>query len=248
MSGNQETGTAGSAAPDEVRAPRTSDEELLGAEQPLLESVHTDEERLDRMRREMGEGFAALAGITRGVSLFGSARTAPEDPGYEQAREVARMLGAAGFSIITGGGPGMMQAANQGARDAGATSVGLNIQLPFEQHFNPYVDIALRFHYFFTRKVMFVRYSCAFVVMPGGFGTMDELFEALTLIQTGKIMHFPVVLLGDRYWNGLLDWLRTAMLAEGKISPEDLDLIQIADDPAHAVAIVERAAARQGRG
>jgi uncharacterized protein (TIGR00730 family) len=248
MSGLQETGNAGSAAPGEVRAPRTSDEELLGAEQPILESVHTDEERIDRMRREMGEGFAALAGITRGVSLFGSARTAPEDPGYEQAREVARMLGRAGFSIITGGGPGMMQAANQGARDAGATSVGLNIQLPFEQHFNPYVDIALRFHYFFTRKVMFVRYSCAFVVTPGGFGTMDELFEALTLIQTGKIMHFPVVLLGNHYWNGLLDWLRTTMLAEGKISLEDLDLIQIADDPAHAVAIVERAAARQGRG
>ncbi len=247
MSGSQKTGTTGSAAPDEVRAPRTSDEELLGAEQPLLESVHTDEERIDRMRREMGEGFAALAGITRGVSLFGSARTAPEDPGYAQTREVARMLGTAGFSIITGGGPGMMQAANQGARDAGATSVGLNIQLPFEQHFNPYVDIALRFHYFFTRKVMFVRYSCAFVVTPGGFGTMDELFEALTLIQTGKIRHFPVVLLGNRYWNGLLDWLRTAMLAEGAISPEDLDLIQIADDPAHAVAIVERAAARQGR-
>ncbi len=200
------------------------------------------------MRREMGEGFAALAGITRGVALFGSARTAPEDPGYEQAREVARMLGTAGFSIITGGGPGMMQAANQGARDVGATSVGLNIQLPFEQHFNPYVDIALRFHYFFTGKVMFVRYSCAFVVMPGGFGTMDELFEALTLIQTDKIRHFPVVLLGSRYWNGLIDWLRTAMLAEGNISPEDIDLIQIADDPAHAVAIVERAAARQGRG
>jgi uncharacterized protein (TIGR00730 family) len=247
MSGSQETGTTESAAPDEVRAPRTSDEELLGAEQPLLESVHTDEERVERMRREMGEGFAALAGITRGVSLFGSARTAPEDPDYEQAREVARMLGTAGFSIITGGGPGMMQAANQGARDAGATSVGLNIQLPFEQHFNPYVDIALRFHYFFTRKVMFVRYSCAFVVTPGGFGTMDELFEALTLIQTGKIVHFPVVLLGNRYWDGLLDWLRTAMLAEGKISPQDLDLIQIADDPEHAVAIVERAATRQGR-
>ncbi len=231
-----------------VRAPRTSDEELLGAEHAVLESVHTDEERLERMRREMGEGFAALADIGRGVSLFGSARTGPEEPGYGQAREVARMLGQAGFAIITGGGPGMMQAANQGARDAGATSVGLNIQLPFEQRFNPYVNIPLRFHYFFTRKVMFVRYSCAFVVMPGGYGTMDELFEALTLIQTGKILHFPVVLLGNHYWNGLLDWLRATMLAEGKISTGDIDLLQIADSPEQAVAIVERAAARQGRG
>jgi uncharacterized protein (TIGR00730 family) len=231
-----------------MRTPKTSDEELLGAEHAVLESVHTDDERLERMRKEMGEGFAALASVGRGVSVFGSARTAPEDPGYEQAREVARMLGQAGFAIITGGGPGVMQAANQGARDVGATSVGLNIQLPFEQHFNPYVDIPLRFHYFFTRKVMFVRYSCAFVVMPGGFGTMDELFEALTLIQTGKIMHFPVVLLGNHYWNGLLGWLRATMLAEGKVSPADINLIQIADDPQHAVAIVERAAARQGRG
>jgi uncharacterized protein (TIGR00730 family) len=230
------------------RAPRTSDEELLCAEHAVLESTYTDAERLDRMRREMAEGFAALAGVTRGVSIFGSARTLPEDPGYETAREVARMLGAAGFAVITGGGPGTMQAANQGARDAGATSIGLNIQLPFEQRFNPYVDIALRFHYFFTRKVMFVRYSSAFVVLPGGFGTMDELFEALTLIQTGKVLHFPVVLLGDDYWNGLLDWLRSAMLADGKISAADLDLLQIADSPEQAVAIVERAAARQGRG
>jgi uncharacterized protein (TIGR00730 family) len=230
------------------RAPRTSDEELLCAEHAVLESTYTDAERLDRMRREMAEGFAALAGVTRGVSIFGSARTLPEDPGYELAHEVARMLGAAGFAVITGGGPGTMQAANQGARDAGATSIGLNIQLPFEQRFNPYVDIALRFHYFFTRKVMFVRYSSAFVVLPGGFGTMDELFEALTLIQTGKVLHFPVVLLGDDYWNGLLDWLRSAMLADGKISAADLDLLHIADSPEQAVAIVERAAARQGRG
>jgi uncharacterized protein (TIGR00730 family) len=239
---------ASPGAAEQIRAPRTSDEELLCAEHAVPESTFTDEERLDRMRAEMAEGFAALAGVARGVSLFGSARTAPEDPAYEQAREVARMLGAAGFSIITGGGPGTMQAANQGARDVGAQSVGLNIQLPFEQQFNPYVDIALRFHYFFTRKVMFVRFSSAFVVLPGGFGTMDEMFEALTLIQTGKILHFPVVLLGNHYWNGLLDWLRSTMLAEGKISEPDLDLMQIADSPQQAVAIVERAAARQGRG
>jgi uncharacterized protein (TIGR00730 family) len=232
----------------EVRAPRTSDEELLCAEHAVPESAYTDEERLERIRGEMGEGFVALAGVTRAVSLFGSARTLPEDPDYEVAREVARMLGEAGFAIITGGGPGTMQAANQGARDVGAQSIGLNIQLPFEQRFNPYVDIALRFHYFFTRKVMFVRYSSAFLVLPGGFGTMDEMFEALTLIQTGKVLHFPVVLLGNHYWSGLLDWLRATMLAEGKISAGDIDLLQIADDPAHAVAIVERAAIRQGRG
>ncbi len=232
---------------DAVRSPMTLDEELLGAEHTVLESVHSDEERLERMRAEMASGFAALAGVGPGVSVFGSARTPPEDPGYGQAREVARLLGEAGFAILTGGGPGMMQAANQGARDAGARSVGLNIQLPFEQRFNDYVDIKLRFHYFFTRKVMFVRYSCAFIVVPGGFGTMDELFEALTLIQTGKVMHFPVVLLGNHYWTGLLDWLRETMLAEGKISPPDLALLRVADTPEQAVALVERAAARQGR-
>jgi uncharacterized protein (TIGR00730 family) len=231
-----------------TRAPLTSDEELLGAEHAVLESVHSDTERLERMRKEMGEGFAALAGVARGVSLFGSARTLPHDPGYAQAREVARMLGEAGFAIVTGGGPGMMEAANRGARDAGVASVGLNVELPFEQRFNPYVDIPLRFHYFFTRKVMFVRYSCAFVVLPGGFGTLDELFEALTLIQTGKILHFPVVLLGNHYWTGLLDWLRERMLAEGKISPADLGLLHVADSPEQAVAMVRRAAARQGRG
>lgn len=236
------------AAMAQLRTSRTSDEELLCAEHAVMQNSFSDQERLDRMRAEMAEGFTALAGVSRGASLFGSARTPVGHPDYELARETALALGVAGFSIITGGGPGIMQAANQGAREAGVQSIGLNIQLPFEQRFNPYVDTALRFHYFFTRKVMFVRYSSAFVVLPGGFGTMDELFEALTLIQTGKILHFPVVLLGDHYWNGLFDWLRATMLTEGKISSSDIDLIQIADDPAHAVAIVERAAARQGRG
>jgi uncharacterized protein (TIGR00730 family) len=248
MSETDEHGTTPPGAMTQARAPRTSDEELLGAEHAVLQSTYTDEQRLTRMRSEMAEGFAALAGVARGVALFGSARTPVGDPGYELARETAGMLGAAGFAIITGGGPGMMQAANQGARDVGAQSIGLNIQLPFEQQFNPYVDIALRFHYFFTRKIMFVRYSSAFVVLPGGFGTMDELFEALTLIQTGKILHFPVVLLDNDYWSGLLDWIRATMLAGGKISAADSDMLQIADDPAHAVAIVERAAKRQGRG
>jgi len=230
------------------RKPLTSDEELLGAEHAVLQSTFTDRQRVRRMRGEMADGFAALAGVRRGVALFGSSRTPVEDPGYEMARQTARMLGAAGFAIITGGGPGMMQAANQGARDVGAQSVGLNIELPFEQEFNPYLDVALRFHYFFTRKVMFVRYSSAFVVLPGGYGTLDELFEALTLIQTGKILHFPVVLLGDDYWGGLLDWIRSRMLDAGTISAADVELLQIADDAAHAVAIVEDAARRQGRG
>jgi uncharacterized protein (TIGR00730 family) len=230
------------------RKPLTSDEELLGAEHAVLQSTFTDRQRVRRMRGEMADGFAALAGVRRGVALFGSSRTPVEDTGYEMARQTARMLGAAGFAIITGGGPGMMQAANQGARDVGAQSVGLNIELPFEQEFNPYLDVALRFHYFFTRKVMFVRYSSAFVVLPGGYGTLDELFEALTLIQTGKILHFPVVLLGDDYWGGLLDWIRSRMLDAGTISAADVELLQIADDAAHAVAIVEDAARRQGRG
>jgi uncharacterized protein (TIGR00730 family) len=230
------------------RTPRTSDEELLCAEHAITRNSFSDEERLDRMRAEMAEGFAALAGVSRGASLFGSARTPVGHRDYELARETALALGSAGFAIITGGGPGIMQGANQGAREAGVQSIGLNIQLPYEQQFNPYVDIALRFHYFFTRKVMFVRYSSAFVVSPGGYGTMDELFEALTLIQTGKVLHFPVVLLGRDYWSGLFDWLRETMLIEGKVSSADVDLLQIADDPAHAVAIVERAAALQGRG
>jgi hypothetical protein len=248
MSEPQDPEGAQPATAAQVRTPLTSDEELLGAEHPVLESTRTDEQRLARMRGEMAEGFAALAGVKRGVALFGSARTLASDPRYALARETAAMLGAAGFAIVTGGGPGTMQAANQGAREVGAQSIGLNIQLPFEQEFNPYVDIALRFHYFFTRKVMFVRYSSAFVVLPGGFGTLDELFEALTLIQTGKIQHFPVVLLDSDYWSGLLDWIRSAMLPGGMLTQADVDLLQVADDPAHVVAIVERAAASQGRG
>jgi uncharacterized protein (TIGR00730 family) len=248
MSDTGEGGGVSSQVPPLARAPKTSDEELLGAEHAIVQSTRTDEQRVERMHAEMAEGFATLASVGRGVSLFGSARTPAGHPDYELARETAALLGAAGFAILTGGGPGVMQAANQGAREVGAQSIGLNIQLPFEQKLNPYLDISLEFHYFFTRKVMFVRYSCGFVVLPGGFGTMDELFEALTLIQTGKIMHFPVVLLGGRYWGGLLDWIRTTMLAEGKVSPEDLELLQVADDPAHAVAIVEHAAVCQGRG
>ncbi len=229
------------------RAPLTADEELLGAEHSVLRSDFSDAERIERVRGELGAGFSSLAHVRRGVALFGSARTPTDDPSYELAREVAYTLGSAGFAVITGGGAGLMQAANQGAREAGAVSVGLNIELPFEQALNPYVDVGLSFHYFFTRKVMFVRYSSAFVVLPGGYGTMDELFEALTLIQTRKILHFPVILVGGDYWRGLLDWISRQMLSAGRVSQADLDLLQIADGPAEVLRSVEEAARRQGR-
>ena len=197
------------------------------------------------MAAELRHGFDALSRVKRGVAVFGSARTPRDHPRYELAREIGRALGHAGFDVITGGGPGAMEAANQGARDAGACSVGLNIDLPFEQGMNPYVDLAVDFHYFFARKVMFVRYSGAFVVLPGGFGTLDELFEALTLIQTKKIRFFPVVLIGSEYWSGLVDWLRESMLAEGNIGADDLSLLRITDSVDEAVSICVAAAEAQ---
>jgi uncharacterized protein (TIGR00730 family) len=229
-----------------ARRPATDDEELIGAEAPALETLQTDEDRVDRMRAELAMGFEALRGLGPAVSVFGSARTPPDHPQYALARRVGRRLGAAGFAVITGGGPGLMEAANRGAREAGARSVGLNIELPFEQGLNPQVDLALEFHYFFTRKVMFVRYASAFVVLPGGFGTFDELFEALTLVQTGKIEDFPIVLVGSGYWDGLLRWLRERALAEQKVSPPELDLLRVADDPDEIVAICQSGASRQG--
>jgi uncharacterized protein (TIGR00730 family) len=228
------------------RPPATYDEELLGAESQAILTTQSDPERIERVRRELETGFQALTRIGPAVSIFGSARIGEEDPAYELARRTAHLLGSAGFAVITGGGPGIMEAANRGARDAGTQSVGLNIELPFEQETNSYVDLALRFHHFYTRKVMFVRYACAFVVFPGGFGTLDELFEALTLIQTGKIRHFPVVLVERSYWRGLIDWTRDRLLAEAKIAPEDLELMRLSDDPAEIVEIVEHYAARQG--
>jgi uncharacterized protein (TIGR00730 family) len=222
-------------------APRTPDEELL--ESPAL--VATDPMRIRRMRRELEMGFAALADVDRGVTVFGSARTHPDDPEYRHAVEVARRLGLAGYAIITGGGSGIMAAANQGAREVGALSVGLAIDLPFEEPENPYIDRPLRFHYFFTRKVMFVRYASAFVVFPGGFGTLDELFEALTLIQTRKIRGFPLVLVGSDYWTPLLDWLHSHVLGEGKVSSPDLGLLAIADEADEIVRIVTEASERR---
>ena len=232
---------------DEPRPPATLDEELLEAEVPEVLATESDVSRIERVERELETGFRALSHVGRAVSVFGSARTPPDDPEYELAREVARTLGEAGFAVITGGGPGIMQAANRGARDAGALSIGLDIDLPFEVGRNAYVDLHLRFHYFFTRKVMFVRYASSFVVFPGGFGTLDELFEALTLIQTEKIHHFPVVLVGSDYWTGLIDWLRARVLAEGKVSPEDLALFQVVDEPAEVLRIVAAATHREAR-
>jgi uncharacterized protein (TIGR00730 family) len=229
------------------RPPATLDEELLGAELRSIVSTQSDAARLHRIQSEIAMGFRALARVGAAASIFGSARTPRDHPEYEQAREVARTLGEAGFAIITGGGPGIMEAANHGARDAGALSIGLNIDLPFEVGINGYVDLPLQFHYFFARKVMFVRYASSFVVFPGGFGTLDEMFEALTLIQTAKIRDFPVILVGSSYWTGLVEWLRERVAGEAKISPEDLDLFQVTDEPAQVLELVQQAVHRQAR-
>jgi uncharacterized protein (TIGR00730 family) len=231
----------------DVHRPATTDEELLGAEAPAVATEHTETERLARIHDELARGFDALGHIGRGVSIFGSARIPSDDPRYALAREVGRGLGEAGFAVITGGGPGLMAAANRGAREAGACSVGLNIELPFEEAANPYQDISLTFHFFFTRKVMFVRYATGFVVFPGGFGTLDELFEALVLIQTRKIREFPVVLVGSAWWSGLIDWARERLAEETMISPGDLDLMRCTDDPAEVVAVMKAGAERLGR-
>jgi uncharacterized protein (TIGR00730 family) len=231
----------------DVHRPATTDEEILGAQAPLIATEHTETERLARIHDELAMGFDALKHIRRGVSIFGSARTPPDHPRYAHARKIGTALGNAGFAVITGGGPGIMEAANRGARDAGACSVGLNIELPFEQGANPYQDIGLTFHHFFARKVMFVRYATGFVVFPGGFGTLDELFEALLLVQTRKIREFPVVLVGTEWWSGLIDWARNRLAAEAMISRGDLELMRCTDDPGEVVAIIEAGAERQGR-
>jgi uncharacterized protein (TIGR00730 family) len=209
-------------------------------------SLFSDAVRAERARAELETGFDALRDLGPAVSIFGSARTPPGDADYELARETGRRLGEAGYAVITGGGPGLMEAANRGAREAGARSVGLNIELPFEQRANEYADLRLDFHYFFTRKVMFVRYAVGFVVFPGGFGTLDELFEALVLIQTGKVRHFPVLLVGGDWWGGMLGWMRERMLQTAKVAPGDLDLIQVTDDPQEVVAVICAGAERQG--
>ena len=225
--------------------PLTEDAKLLQAPGPRDDFTRTDPWRVLRMTGEIIEGFDALASVEKGVSIFGSARTSPDDPQYVAATEVARLLGEAGFSIITGAGPGIMEAANKGARLAGAPSIGCNIELPFEQGANPYVDTLVSFRYFMVRKTMFIKYSNAFICFPGGFGTLDELFEAVTLIQTGKIFQFPVVLFGTHYWAGLVRWMKSRVLSERKISPGDLDLLLLTDDPLEAANAVIAAHAAQ---
>jgi uncharacterized protein (TIGR00730 family) len=228
--------------------PWTPDEELLNpAGAGRCAMAADDPARLDAIRAELEGGFGALCEITRGVSIFGSARTPETDPDYDRARQLAAALGREGFTIITGGGPGIMEAANRGAQDAGATSVGLNIELPFEQKANPYLDIELRFEHFFARKVMFVRYASAFVVFPGGFGTLDELFEAITLIQTAKIRHFPVILVGSAFWEGLYSWASEQLCAAGKINADELGLLAITDNLDGVVATITAAYDRQRR-
>ena len=228
----------------------TEDQKLLrpGGAASVADFTRTDPWRVLRITSELIEGFDTLAGITKGVTIFGSARVGPDDPQYEAAQETARLLAEAGFSIITGAGPGIMEAANKGARMGGGPSIGCNIELPFEQGANPYVDTLINFRYFFVRKTMFIKYSVGFIIFPGGFGTLDELFEALTLIQTGKIYHFPVVMFGRHYWAGLVRWLQSRVLLEKKISDGDMDLMLLTDDPAEAARAVVEAYEAQGEG
>ena len=225
----------------------TDDEVLLRSPNPDDDYRTSDSWRVFRIMGEFVNGFDSMATITRGVSIFGSARTAEDNENYIAARETAKLLAEAGFEIITGGGPGIMEAANRGAFEAGKVSVGCNIELPFEQLPNPYLTKSLSFKYFFVRKTMFIKYSNAYVIFPGGFGTMDELFEALTLIQTRKIRNFPVVLFGSQYWRGLLAWLTSTMLNEKNINPEDLALMHLTDSPNDAVDFIIKVCEANGK-
>jgi uncharacterized protein (TIGR00730 family) len=217
----------------------TQDEQLL--ESPKAdEFTHTDTWRVFRIMGEFVEGFDELASVSRGVAIFGSARTSPDDPQYKAAQETAALLARSGFAVITGGGPGIMEAANRGALEAGGVSIGCNIELPFEQRANPYQTRSMTFKYFFVRKTMFVKYSRAFVIFPGGFGTLDELFESLTLIQTRKIRNFPVVLFGSKYWGGMIDWIKNTLLAEKKVTEKDVGLLKVTDSPSEVVDIIAK--------
>ncbi|WP_030912523.1 TIGR00730 family Rossman fold protein [Streptomyces sp. NRRL F-5126] len=206
------------------------------------EWVHTDPWRVMRIQSEFVEGFGALAELPSAISVFGSARTPVDSPEYDAGTRIGKALVEAGFAVITGGGPGAMEAANKGASEAGGVSVGLGIELPFEQGLNPYVDMGINFRYFFVRKTMFVKYAQGFVVLPGGLGTMDELFEALTLVQTRKVTRFPIVLFGTEYWGGLVDWLRNTVVAQGKAAEKDMLLFHLTDDVEEAVALVSKEA------
>ncbi|GAB96017.1 hypothetical protein BJY21_003642 [Kineosphaera limosa] len=221
--------------------PQTTTDQRLLDDRGQAAWLHTDPWRIMRIQAEFVEGFGTLAEVGPAVSVFGSARTGPDDPNYALGEQVGAALVKAGYAVITGGGPGSMEAANKGAAEAGGTSVGLGIELPFEQGLNEYVHIGVNFRYFFIRKTMFVKYAQGFIVLPGGFGTFDELFEAMTLVQTRKVTRFPIVLIGSDYWAGLIDWLRTTVLDRGTISPHDLDLLHVTDDVDHAVQLIKDA-------
>jgi len=223
----------------------TTDQRLLDSRGPS-DWVHTDPWRVLRIQAEFVEGFGALAELGPAIAVFGSARTKPDNPFYDKGVKLGRALTEAGFAVITGGGPGAMEAANRGATEAGGVSVGLGIELPFESGLNQWVDIGINFRYFFARKTMFVKYSQGFIVLPGGLGTLDELFEALTLVQTQKVTSFPVVLIGVDYWSGMLAWLRETVADHGNVSPRDLDLIHLTDDLDEAVAMMVAARAEHG--
>jgi uncharacterized protein (TIGR00730 family) len=223
--------------PDAHAQASTTDQRLLDRRGPT-DWVHTDPWRVLRIQSEFVEGFGLLAELPRAVSVFGSARTPRDHPHYAAGLQIGAALAQAGYAVITGGGPGAMEAANRGASEAGGLSVGLGIELPFEQDLNEWVDVGIAFRYFFVRKTMFVKYAQAFVILPGGFGTLDELFEALTLIQTGKVLDFPVVLFDSDYWDELLGWVGEEPLADGLVSPDDVELLHVTDDPAEAVRVV----------
>jgi uncharacterized protein (TIGR00730 family) len=225
----------------------TTDQRLLDRRGPS-DWVHTDPWRVLRIQSEFVEGFGLLAELPRAVSVFGSARTSRDHPYYAAGAQIGAALAQAGYAVITGGGPGAMEAANRGASEAGGLSVGLGIELPFEQDLNEWVDVGIAFRYFFVRKTMFVKYAQAFVILPGGFGTLDELFEALTLVQTRKVTRFPVILFGTEYWSGLIDWIRTTLGAAGTINPADLDLITVTDDIGEVMAVIQAADQDRRRG
>jgi uncharacterized protein (TIGR00730 family) len=235
--------------PDAQDQGSTTDQRLLDRRGPS-DWVHTDPWRVLRIQSEFVEGFGLLAELPRAVSVFGSARTSRDHPHYAAGVAIGAALAEAGYAVITGGGPGAMEAANRGACEAGGLSVGLGIELPFEQDLNEWVDVGIAFRYFFVRKTMFVKYAQAFVILPGGFGTLDELFEALTLVQTRKVTRFPVILFGTEYWSGLLDWIRTTLAESGTINPSDLDLITVTDDIGEVMAVIQAAdaARRSGNG
>lgn len=217
---------------------RAADAELLATHQNGADLTNADIWRIFRIQAEIVDGFEALAKLGPAVAIFGSARIPQDDLYADAARETARLFAKLGLAIITGGGPGIMEAANQGAKQGGGVSVGCNIQLPMEQEPNPYLNVSLHFHYFFVRKLMLVKYAAAFVIFPGGFGTFDELFEALTLVQTGKMSHFPIVLYGTEYWKGMLEWIRQTVMAKGCVFPAEMDLIHVVDSPQDAVRTV----------